>query len=137
MLLSNLTASSAACSVLLSLNIPVIFDPTSAIQLYPTQSRCGTCVTPVPHPSGDPRDVPALPLLLDAFIQGAQVDPSADPATRKRKGELHFLSSVFANLSVVCSFNRQDTIHANTVSIDPNRSYLLLDSSPSQCITAK
>ncbi|KIM88162.1 hypothetical protein PILCRDRAFT_770815 [Piloderma croceum F 1598] len=100
MLLSNLTASSAACSVLLSLNIPVISDPTSAVQLYPTQSRCGTCVAPIPYPSGDSRDVPALPLLLDAFVQGAQVDPSADPATRKRKGELHFLSSVFANLSV-------------------------------------
>jgi hypothetical protein len=122
MLLSNLTASSAACSVLLSLNIPVISDPTSAVQLYPTQSRCGTCAAPVPYPSGDSRDVPALPLLVDAFIQGAQVDPSADPATRKRKGELHFLSSVFANLSVVCSFNRQDTVHINTVSIDTNRS---------------
>jgi len=130
MLLSNLTASSAACSVLLSLNIPVVSDHTSAVQLYPTESRCGTCAAPVPYPSGESRNVPALPLLVDAFVQGAQIDPSADLAMRKRKGELHFLSSVFANLSVVCSINRQDTIQTNAVFTDTNWSYFLLDSSP-------
>ena len=104
MLLSNLTASSVACSALLSLKIPLISD---TVELYPPQSRCGTCAAPVPYPSGDSRDVLALPLLVDAFVQGAQVDPSADPTTRKRKGELHFLSSVFANLSVVCTLVSQ------------------------------
>lgn len=106
MLLSNLTASSIACSALLSLNIPIIADPTSSTPFYPTQSRCGTCTAPTPYPTGEARDVLALPLLINAFVDGAQVDPSDDPSSRKRKGELHFLSSVFANLSVVCHFNK-------------------------------
>lgn len=101
MLLSNLTASSTACSVLLSLNIPIVTDPKSSNPLYPTQSRCGTCTAPTPYPTGETREVLALPLLIKAFVDGAQVNPSTDPFQRKRKGELHFLSSVFANLSVV------------------------------------
>ena len=116
MLLSNLTASSTACSALLSLNIPIILDPASSVQLYPTQSRCGTCTAPVPHPSGDSCEVLALPLLVDAFVQGAQVDPTADLTARKRKGELHFLSSVFANLTVVRTLVKTPlSIHPNIV----------------------
>jgi len=129
MLLSNLTASSAACSALLSLNILVVEDSASAVPLYPTQSRCGTCAAPVPYPSGDPSEVLALPLLVDAFVQGAQVDLSADSTSQKRKGELHFLSSVFANLSVVCTSDPQANTRINTVISDPGWSYLLPDSS--------
>src|ERR1700720_207203 len=98
MLLSNMTAASTTCSVLLSLNIPLILDFASSTPLYPIQSRCGTCTAPVPYPSGATQEVLALPLLIDAFVQSVQVDPLSDPVTPKSKGDLHFLSSVFANL---------------------------------------
>lgn len=137
MLVSNLTASSAACSALLSLKIPVISDSRSSVQLYPTQSRCGTCTAPVPYPPGDPHEMLALPLLVDAFVHGAQVDPTADPTTQKRKGELHFLSSVFANLTVVCPLVPQKTMRTIIVITDTNRSYILLDSSMFKRCTAK
>ncbi|KZP30490.1 DUF383-domain-containing protein [Athelia psychrophila] len=100
MLLSNLTATSTACSALLSLKVPVILDPKSSNPVFPVQSRCETCIAPVPYPSGTETEVLALPLLIDAFVEGAAVDPEADLSTRKRKGEAHFLSSVFANLTV-------------------------------------
>jgi hypothetical protein len=45
--------------------------------------------------------VRALPLLVDAFVQGANIDPSIPLDKRPRKSELHFLASVFANLSMV------------------------------------
>lgn len=101
MLLSNLTASSAACSAILSLNVSIILDITFPNAYYPTQSRCGTCPAPVPYPSGESREVLALPLLLDAFVQGAQVGDTHEVSKRLRKGDLHFLASVFANLTVV------------------------------------
>lgn len=44
-------------------------------------------------------EVLALPLLVQTFVQGAQVSTSAEERTRK--SDLHFLSSVFANISVV------------------------------------
>ncbi|KAJ7663888.1 hypothetical protein DFH06DRAFT_1324398 [Mycena polygramma] len=97
MLLSNLTASSAACSTVLSLNIEIIPEPTFPNSFYPSQSRCATAVAPTPYPAGQPRSVLALPLLVDAFVQGAETDESA--TTRIRKGNVHFLASVFANLS--------------------------------------
>ncbi|KAF5383646.1 hypothetical protein D9615_003823 [Tricholomella constricta] len=97
MLLSNLTATSAACSIVLSLNISIIPDTSLPDQFYATQSRCGTSVAPDPYPTGETKEVLALPLLLDAFA-AIQVDP--DPSKRARKGDLHFLASVFANLSV-------------------------------------
>ncbi|KIK07853.1 hypothetical protein K443DRAFT_152820 [Laccaria amethystina LaAM-08-1] len=98
MLLSNLTASSGACSVLLTLKIPVI--PLANNILYPTESRCGSCPAPVPYPQGKPQQVMALPLLVDAFVDGATVGDSEDLSKRKRKGELHFLASVFGNMSM-------------------------------------
>jgi hypothetical protein len=36
---------------------------------------------------------------LDAFVEGAQV--VEDLSKRTRKGELHFLASVFANMTAV------------------------------------
>jgi len=41
----------------------------------------------------------ALPLLIDAFVDGAQM--AEDLSKRTRKAELHFLASVFANMTVV------------------------------------
>lgn len=68
---------------------------------YCVQSQCGTCPAPVPYPTGEPRSVAALPLLLDAFVQGAAAEENPDQERRVRKGTLHFLSSVFANISAV------------------------------------
>jgi hypothetical protein len=97
MILSNLSASSVICASLIALKISIIKDPSSSIGYYATQSRCSTCIAPEPYPSGRPQDVAALPLLLDAFVQAAQTDSSR----QSRKGSLHFLASVFANLSAV------------------------------------
>ena len=101
MLLSNLTTSSGPCTALLALHIPVLRTPSSAGPFYPTQSRAGSCAPPVPYPAGTEVNVRALPLLVDAFVQGANVDPSIPLDKRSRKSELHFLASVFANLSTV------------------------------------
>ncbi|KAF5342993.1 hypothetical protein D9758_013685 [Tetrapyrgos nigripes] len=100
MLLSNLTASSAACSTVLSMKVPIIVNPRFPNGFYATQSRSGTCAAPVPYPSGDEVQVAALPLLLDAFVQGAElINESEDLSKRSRKGNLHFMASVFANLT--------------------------------------
>jgi len=109
MLLSNLTASPTACSALLSLNVAVIVidgDPSSQSSCYTPQSKCGTCPAPLPYPPGSQRQVSALPLLVEAFVQGASVDPSRN-VKPTRKGELHFLASVFANLSSVSIYGHR------------------------------
>ncbi|KAI6044448.1 hypothetical protein EDC04DRAFT_2642640 [Pisolithus marmoratus] len=101
MLLSNLTASTSACSTLLTLRVPLVMLTPSAskVPYYTPQSRSGTCPAPVPYPSGEQLETLALPLLIDAFIQAASLDHSVDKSKRTRKGDLHFLSSVFANIS--------------------------------------
>ncbi len=101
MLLSNVTASANACTVLLSLKIPVLPDPKSPLKVFPVDSRSGTCPAPVPYPAGEPKEVLALPLLVDAFVKAARVTDDQDLSKRPFKGDLHFLSSVFANLSTV------------------------------------
>ncbi len=101
MLLSNLTTSPGPCSALLALQIPVLQTPSSAGPFYPTQSRAGSCAPPVPYPAGTEVNVRTLPLLADAFVQGANIDLSTPLDKRSRKSELHFLASVFANLSTV------------------------------------
>lgn len=105
MLLSNLTSSSSACAALLSLQIQVVplTSTTSPISYHPIQSRSGTCSVPVPCPSIDPQQVHALPLLVEAFVQGASPD-SNPKSERIRKGNLHFLSSVFGNISAVSDY---------------------------------
>ncbi|EJU00654.1 hypothetical protein DACRYDRAFT_108723 [Dacryopinax primogenitus] len=52
------------------------------------------------RPSQREIQVAALPLLLDAFIDGAHVQVAGE-TQEKRKGDLHFLSSVFANISAI------------------------------------
>ncbi|KAH9000197.1 DUF383-domain-containing protein [Lactarius akahatsu] len=99
MLLSNLTASPRSSTALLDLRIAVLLIPSSAGSFYPTQSRAGSCAPPVPYPAGDEIYVPALSLLVDAFVQGASIDPSVPLDERPRKSQLHFLASVFANLT--------------------------------------
>jgi hypothetical protein len=101
MLLSNLTAASTACSILLTLKIAIIPDDRLSNSLYPIESRCGSCPAPVPYPSGDSREALVLPMLIDAFVEGAQMVETGDLSKRTRKAELHFLASVFANMTVV------------------------------------
>ncbi|KAF7303023.1 hypothetical protein MKEN_01265300 [Mycena kentingensis (nom. inval.)] len=97
MILSNLTAAPAACNVLISLKIDVIEDAKIPNGFFAVQSRCATAPAPEPYPTGEPCAVSALHLLVDAFVQGAQV--AAEGETPIRKGNLHFLASVFANLT--------------------------------------
>ena len=85
------------------MKVAILPDPASPVGYFPTQSRSGTCPAPVPYPPGDPHEVPALPLLVDAFIQGATIDEEENPDKRLRKGSLHFLASVFGNISAVGS----------------------------------
>lgn len=96
MLLSNLSAAPSVQSALLALAIPVIADYPVRGAYYAEQSRCGSCPAPEPYPAGTKREVEALPLLLDAFVLSARV-----PSREGEPGsQLHFLASVFANLSL-------------------------------------
>ncbi len=99
MLLSNLSSSSTACSAIIPMKVNVIASPKVKNSFYLTQSRCGSCPAPVPYPSGEATDELALPLLLDAFVQGAATAETEDLSKRTRKGSLHFLASVFANVA--------------------------------------
>jgi len=101
MLLSNLTAHHSVCATLLSLKIPVVQDSSLSYRYYPVQSRSVTSPAPSLASDGETIDVAALPLLVDAFASSAKVKSAGDPKVSTREGELHFLSSVFANLSVV------------------------------------
>jgi hypothetical protein len=119
MLLSNLTTSSGSCTALLALQIPVLETPSSASPFYPTQSRAGSCAPPVPYPTGTEVNVRALPLLVDAFVQGANIDLSIPLDECLRKSELHFLASVFANLSMVSVQTSFDSARADEIYPSP------------------
>ncbi|KAI9067968.1 DUF383-domain-containing protein [Trametes sanguinea] len=101
MLLSNLSAASSVCTALLSLKVPLLPDPKSPMGWFPVDSRCGTCPAPVPYPPGEPREALALPMLVDAFVRAAPAVENQELDKRPHKGDLHFLASVFANLSTV------------------------------------
>jgi hypothetical protein len=103
MLLSNLSVSASVTSTLVSMEIPIIPDLRDPDAFYPVQSRSGT--TPLPPP-GDSQEVLAMPLLVDAFVRSALVDENQKLDERKRKGELHFLACVFANVTTVGSLCR-------------------------------
>jgi hypothetical protein len=100
MILSNATCQPAVCHALLNLYIEVVPDTTTngtITRLYPPQSRCPTAPPPNPFPTGTPRKERALSLLIEAF------SGSATLGTQKieRKANLHFLATVFANISSV------------------------------------
>lgn len=100
MLLSNITSLQSVCSTLLSLKVTIIVDPLLSYRYYPTQSRSGTSPSPSLSTS-DSKEMLALPFLLDAFAASAKVEGSElTKDAGARKGSLHFLSGVFANLSV-------------------------------------
>ncbi|KIY45002.1 DUF383-domain-containing protein [Fistulina hepatica ATCC 64428] len=96
MLLSNITASAVVCSALASLKIAVIFYNNT---YYAAQSRSGSSPSPEPYPSEMPKHALALPLLVDAFVQGAALKDGDDTNKQPHKSALHFISNVFANLA--------------------------------------
>ncbi|KAL7417922.1 hypothetical protein BDY24DRAFT_373360 [Mrakia frigida] len=118
MLLSNLTSSlplTKSLSTLLIPYLPLLPDPKSKpAQLqtyYLPSSRCASATPPGNLPRGDEEVtvefVPALSLLVEAFVQGGGVDgvkESEDGEQKEvgaRKGDVHFLATVFSNLSVL------------------------------------
>ena len=101
MLLSNVTAAAGPCATLLTLTISVLPNPNSPLGVFPVDSRSGTSSAPVPYPAGEPKEVLALPLLIDAFVKASRVTEEEDRDKRPFKADLHFLASVFANLTTV------------------------------------
>jgi len=93
MILSNITAHTTPCLELLKLEVEMIPIDDKG-RYYTPQSRSVTAPPPTPYPSASMKSAPALPLLVDAFATAATEGS-------KRKGHLHFLGSVFANLSTV------------------------------------
>lgn len=94
MLLSNLTAHSKPCNTLISMAISVTEHPSLPGGFYARDSRCATAPPPSIPTGSKSRDIPALPLLLDAFVDAAA-------ETSQRKAKLNFLASVLANSSTV------------------------------------
>ena len=93
MVLSNVTVNPSAIQTLLSLKIRLDGD-------HPVASRSATAPAPSSSSSGPSREAGAIALLIDAFVDAA-VMPGEPKHERKRKGDLHFLASVFANVTVV------------------------------------
>ena len=134
MLLSNLSVSASVTSALISMKTSIIPDRKDPDAFYPVQSRSGT--SPLPPP-GDPQDVLALPLLVDAFVQGALVDENQKLDERKRKGELHFLASVFANITTVGLASRTVPKLSTDICVVANRANLLFDAVSFKAVATK
>ncbi|QRV74194.1 FAM203 family protein [Ceratobasidium sp. AG-Ba] len=92
MTLSNITVNPTAIQTILSLKIRLEGD-------HPIASRSATAPGPPSDPMAIAREEDAIPLLVDAFIDAASV-PGEGKGQKKRKGDLHFLASVFANVTV-------------------------------------
>lgn len=98
MLLSNITAQPGVCKSLLDLKVDIIAKDGEAMKdFYPVQSRCVTSPPPTPYPEGPTRQERALPLLVEVFATSG----TTDGGKSERKGKLHFLASVFANISTL------------------------------------
>ena len=94
MLLSNATSQPSVCNALINLYIeviPTITTDETVSKLYASQSRCPTSPPPSPFPAGTPRKERALSVLVDAFAESGT----------QRKGQLHFLATMFGNVSGV------------------------------------
>lgn len=113
MVLSNLTSSPLIISSLATLVIPfvpIVPNPTASppqlATYYLPSSRCASATPPANMPTGQEEVtveyVPALGLLVEAFTQGAYVN-SQEPGKNElaRKGDCHFLATVFSNLATV------------------------------------
>lgn len=110
MILANTTGFKPSALALTKLTIPLLALPsTSATPYYAPLARCGSVLTVNPYPSGSPVSVSAMSILVDAFIRSAVVSEKEDGEGNKvviradpsRKADLHFLASVFTNVSGV------------------------------------
>lgn len=93
MVLSNMTVNPNVIQALLVLKIQLEND-------YPVASRSATAPTPPSVTPIQTREESAVLLLVDSFVEAAAA-PGDSKEDRKRKGDLHFLASVFANITVV------------------------------------
>lgn len=120
MLLSNLCRIPSIVTTIISASLPMLASSESS-----SGQTCmsATCQTAQVHPPSDPNAEatlrPALSLLLQAFLNGADVaeiklagDAQAmaqahqSLGTRLRTGNCHFLASVFAAITVVSNFHQ-------------------------------
>lgn len=125
MLLANSTSFPVVASALSKLTIPLLALPSSALTseattpYYPPLSRCGSAVPKNPYPDGSPMNASALAVLVDAFVRAAEIPVPEEETTEgaakesgtekakarrgdpARKADLHFLASVFINVSGV------------------------------------
>ena len=97
MILSNLTMFPQPCANLITLEIPIVRDEKLSPPYYAHYSRSGTSIPPDTLSSIDTVNCRALPLLIEAFADSAKVE--GQEKSNGRKGDLHFLASVFANVS--------------------------------------
>jgi hypothetical protein len=93
MVLSNVTVNPNAIQTLLSLKILMEGN-------HPVASRAATAPVLPSDPTAVSRQEDAITLLVDAFTDAATI-PGGAKQDSKRKGDLHFLASVFANITVV------------------------------------
>ena len=108
MLLSNLTAFPAPCNILSELSVPIILHSSIPGGYYTSASRSGTSLKPNVPPGVKETSISALPLLLHAFVDVVSAIGGKDNKGGLWKGNLHFLASVFSNITTV-SFYYQDT----------------------------
>ncbi|CED83228.1 Uncharacterized conserved protein [Phaffia rhodozyma] len=116
MLLSNITSSLAITKSLSTLLIPFIpllpnstINPPHLQTYYLPSSRSASALPPpnmaLPNQEVTVEYVPCLSLLVEAFIQGAAAgEPGKEGEEAKkgtRKGDCHFLATVFSNLSML------------------------------------
>ncbi|WWC98308.1 hypothetical protein V866_005199 [Kwoniella sp. B9012] len=117
MLLSNLTSHPSLISSLTNLTIPLVPLPKS--KHYPpyflpaSASSSSTTHPDYRDPSilppnqeveqGDEVEIDAIRALVQAFEDGASEGVKEGKSGSKRKGECHFLASVFANISMAPS----------------------------------
>lgn len=113
MLLSNLTSHPNLVPILANLTIPIVGLPkakayppwflpaaASASSTMHPEYRDPTFVAPNAEAGQEPeREIEAARALVQAFEDGAS--EGVKEGNGKRKGEVHFLASVFANLSMV------------------------------------
>jgi hypothetical protein len=103
MLLSNLTAHPQGATAFINFTIPCVYYPTAPAleKFYFPAARSATSVA-LPHDqTREAKSISAMYALVDAFTSAAAVTEQGSKDASKRKGDLHFISSVFANISVV------------------------------------
>lgn len=109
MLLANATGFQPAAIALSQLTVPLLPLPSAPTPYYPPLSRSGSTVPQNPYPEGSPKPTSALAVLVDAFVRAAVVSETQDGGKTvvrgdpERKADLHFLASVFTNVTGVCT----------------------------------